>query len=396
VARVPVAIVGAGPYGLSLAAHLAHRNVENRIFGQPMKFWSKIANAGGERYLKSFCFGTSLSTPRVGYTLPDYNTPRGLETFEPCSMENFAAYGLWFQENIVDWVESVDVVRISTHDGGYILELDNGEYVEAARVIVATGLSRYESVPSALRSLPPDRSTHTTEIARFDVYAGRQVAVLGAGQSALEAAALLYEVGAKPQLLLRDDSISWMQRVADKRSAYQRIRSPIAGLGTGPKAWALTNIPGAVHRFPEKWRTNFVKNHLPPEGAWWLRDRVENKVSTHFNVSVTESQASEDGVTLRLLNSKDGSQEDVRVDNVVAGTGFGVDVDRLEFLDPDLREGIVRLERAPRLNAVFESSVSGLHFIGPASAMSFGPLFRFVIGAEYAARVTSKHLAETS
>ena len=61
--KVAVAIIGAGPYGLSLAAHLAARNVEHRIFGRPMQFWSDIAEAGGERYLKSFCFGTNISTP---------------------------------------------------------------------------------------------------------------------------------------------------------------------------------------------------------------------------------------------------------------------------------------------------------------------------------------------
>ena len=54
--KVAVAIIGAGPYGLSLAAHLAARNVEHRIFGRPMQFWSHIAEAGGERYLKSYLF----------------------------------------------------------------------------------------------------------------------------------------------------------------------------------------------------------------------------------------------------------------------------------------------------------------------------------------------------
>ena len=52
--RVAVAIIGAGPYGLSLAAHLSARKIENRIFGHPMRFWSDIAEAGAERYLKSY------------------------------------------------------------------------------------------------------------------------------------------------------------------------------------------------------------------------------------------------------------------------------------------------------------------------------------------------------
>ena len=81
-----VAIIGAGPYGLSLAAHLAARKVEHRIFGHPMLFWSRIAAAGGERYLKSFCFGTNISSPAAGSTFADYSIPRGLETFEPCSI----------------------------------------------------------------------------------------------------------------------------------------------------------------------------------------------------------------------------------------------------------------------------------------------------------------------
>jgi FAD-dependent urate hydroxylase len=37
-----VVIVGAGPYGLSLAANPAAQKVEHRIFGNPMLFWSRI------------------------------------------------------------------------------------------------------------------------------------------------------------------------------------------------------------------------------------------------------------------------------------------------------------------------------------------------------------------
>jgi 2-polyprenyl-6-methoxyphenol hydroxylase-like FAD-dependent oxidoreductase len=103
---VAVAIIGAGPYGLSLAAHLATRNVEHRIFGSPMQFWSDIAKAGGERYLKSYCFGTNISTPMPGFSFADYSEPRGLETFEPCSMGDFAAYGHWFQQRNVPWKRS--------------------------------------------------------------------------------------------------------------------------------------------------------------------------------------------------------------------------------------------------------------------------------------------------
>jgi lysine/ornithine N-monooxygenase len=391
--RVAIAIVGAGPYGFSLAAHLAARNIEHRIFGPTMQFWSEIAAAGGERYLKSYCFGTNISTPTPGFSFVDYCTPRGLETFEPCSIADFAAYGRWFQQNNVPWVESAEVAKVDREPDGFAITLATGERFAANRVVIATGLSCFANVPRVLASLPPALITHTSRIASFASFKGRSVAVIGAGQSALEAAALLREAGAQSQLLVRETAISWHNRVPRERNLWQRLRSPVSGLGSGPKAWALARFPGAMQRIPEAWRTRFVKSHLPPEGAWWLRGRVENRLPISLGTSVVEAREEADRVALKLRAAKDGTERQLVVDHVIAGSGYVISVDRLDFLASNLRGVIQRLETAPRLNAVFEASVSGLHFIGPASAMSFGPLFRFVVGAEYTARIVSAHLA---
>src|SRR5262249_30012834 len=149
-----VAIVGAGPYGLSLAAHLAARNIKHRVFGCPMLFWSQIAQAGGERYLKSFCFGTSLSTPTLGYSFADYSEPRGLETFEPCSIGDFAAYGRWFQKNNVPWTEPIDVVHLTGRSRDFLVTLADGQCLRADSIIIATGLAGFAEVPPAVASLP--------------------------------------------------------------------------------------------------------------------------------------------------------------------------------------------------------------------------------------------------
>jgi FAD-dependent urate hydroxylase len=396
VSRAAVAIVGAGPYGLSLAAHLAARNIKNRIFGHPMQFWRDIADAGGERYLKSFCFGTNISTPSLGNSFADYSRPRGLETFEPCTISDFAAYGSWFKERNVPWVEPVEVELIDRQNSCFAITLTSGESFVASHVVIATGLAGFAYVPPVLASLQEGFATHTSKITCFSAFKGRQIAVIGAGQSALEAAALLHEAGAEPQLLVRGNSIRWHRRASLKRGPWQQLRYPISGLGTGPKAWALTHFPGAMHRMPASWRTRFVKSHLPPEGAWWLRPRVEGQFPVHFEVTVVRANELAGRVALELNFAKGGSKRRLVVDHVIAGSGYDVDVERLEFIHPKVRSAVQRLERAPKLSATFETSVPGLHFIGPSAAMSFGPLFRFVVGAEYSARLVSAKLAATA
>jgi cation diffusion facilitator CzcD-associated flavoprotein CzcO len=391
-----VVIVGAGPYGLSLAVHLEARKVRHRIFGRPMLFWSQIAKAGAERYLKSYCFGTNLATPTGDSSFTDYSEPRGLETFEPCSISHFAAYGEWFQQQNVPWVEPVDVTLVERHGDEFEVTLETGERLSASRVVIATGLAGFDHVPAVLGSLPPALAIHTSKVSSFAAFEGREVAVIGAGQSALEAAALLREAGARPSLLVRENTISWNRRVAKERSLWRRVRSPLSGLGSGPIGWTLEQFPGVAHRMPAAARTRFVRKYLPAEGAWWLRERVEGCMPIRLATTVVGAQQAGARVALQLRDAKDGSEQTLVVDHVIAGSGYVIDVGRLGFLHPELARAVQCHGRAPKLNASFEASVAGLHFVGPASAMSFGPLFRFVAGAEYTARTVTAHVASRS
>ena len=188
---VPVAIVGAGPYGLSLAANLSAANIGFRIFGTPMAFWSAIATAGQERYLKSFCFGTNIDVPEPGYGFSEWSEARGLESFEPCSIQQFVDYGLWVQKRCVTSLERQNVVAIRQEGSAFHLTLADGETFLARRVVLATGLSGFDYLPQPFAALPSALCTHTANVTGFTGFAGQSVAVIGGGQSALEAAALL-------------------------------------------------------------------------------------------------------------------------------------------------------------------------------------------------------------
>jgi thioredoxin reductase len=142
---------------------------------------------------------------------------------------------------------------------------------------------------------------------------------------------------------------------------------------------------------PRERRTRFVKRYLGPASPWWIKDRVQGKVPIHVRQEVVEVAEAGQRVRLRMRNG-DGSVKNVEADFVIAGTGYDADVSRLKFLDPEISDRIHRTERAPTLNINFESSIPGLHFVGPLSFMCFGPLFRFVTGADVTARRLASRL----
>jgi cation diffusion facilitator CzcD-associated flavoprotein CzcO len=384
-----VAIVGAGPYGLSLAAELRQRGIVSRIFGSPMSFWLGMPATIN---LKSFAFATNIFVPRPHYTFPEYCRTHGLEDLEPCSMASFAAYGLWVQREQVPEVEKVDVTGLRARAGRFELTLQNGARCLARRVVVATGLSNFAYLPDALRRLPRELATHSSDYTEFSRFAGKEVAVVGAGASALETATMLLEAGARPLLLVRGREVIFHTKFDPERSFLERLRRPNSVLGPGRKSWVLEKVPALLHYVPEAKRVQFTRSYLGPSGPWWLYERFHGKVPVRLECTVTGSEARGERLVLRVSDAGAAPRE-VVLDHVIAGTGYEVDVDRLPFLDSDIRARVRRISRAPALSRHFESSVPGLYFVGAAAAFSFGPLFRFVAGAAYSSPTVRKHIA---
>jgi cation diffusion facilitator CzcD-associated flavoprotein CzcO len=356
-----------------------------------MEFWRRMP---ATLNLKSFAFATSIRVPRPHFTFPEYCRARGLPDLEPCSMASFAEYGLWVQRTVVPQLEAIDVTGLRPQEDGFQLTLASGETLEARRVVVAIGLKGFESMPRPLADLPGGLASHTSEHTEFTQFGGQSVAVIGAGASAVEAATLLLEAGARPLLLVRGPEVIFHTRFDPKRSIVERLRNPNSVLGPGRYSWVLEHFPRALHHIPASRRVRFTRSYLGPAGPWWLSDRFHGKVPVALRSSVVGAEASSGKVRLRI---RDGSGERVQeFDHVFAGTGFEVDVERIAFLDPVLRAKIRRVERSPALSRHFESSVPGLYFVGTAAAFSFGPLFRFVAGSAVAAPVVTNHIAGRS
>ncbi|MEK2489823.1 NAD(P)-binding domain-containing protein [Kitasatospora purpeofusca] len=406
---VPVAVVGAGPYGLAVAAHLTGRGLPPRVLGVPMESWRTRMPAG--MFLKSLPRASSISDPAGRYRLADFRAASGLPPVGDryaVPLDEFVRYGEWFQRARVPQVERAPVVGIERARDGYRLMLDTGEVFAARAVVLAGGFPPYARIPEVLRPLvEAGLASHTADHADLAKFGGRRVAVIGAGQSALESATLLHEAGAEPVLVARTGQLLFGEPPDCDDPADRpwpvRLAKPGSPLGPGWSFTAFSRATGAFRALPDATRARLVRTVLGPAGGWWLRERLEGRfpVLTGHQLLAAErtggdggSDGGDGGVRLGLRGTTGGTTSELEVDHVLAATGYRVDVGRLDYLSPELRDAIERRNGgAPRLSAGFESSVPGLYFTGLSAADTFGPLMRFVCGTGFAARRISRSVA---
>jgi len=395
--KCDVAIIGAGPYGLSIAAHLRARSVDFRIFGNPMHTWLTHMPKGMR--LKSEGFASSLYDPDSAFTLETYCKEKGIAYAKiglPVPLEVFASYGLEFQRRFVPELENKLVSSLGRSAQGFQVGLEDGEIFSARRVVTAVGLTHYEYVPPILAALPEEFVTHSSRHNTVDRFKGREVAVVGAGASALDLAALLHQAGAQVQVVARNPVIRFHDPPDKLEPSWiDRLRTPITGIGPGWKLFLCTNAPLVFRQMSQEFRFDKVRRILGPAPCWFIKEQVVGKIPLIVDVNVTEAKVHNGRVSLQLTDSA-GTQQLLMTDHVIAATGYKVDLRRLTYMDSDLQSGIRSVEHTPVLSSNFESSVLGLYFVGASAANTFGPLLRFAFGAGFTSRRLSRHLAKSA
>ncbi|KOT47778.1 oxidoreductase [Streptomyces rimosus subsp. rimosus] len=396
--NTPVAVIGAGPYGLSTAAHLRARGVPVRVFGRPMISWREHMPAG--MLLKSTPMASSIDTPQAGHSLRDFCDAVGERRYESdwdiIPVETFVRYGDWIQQRLVPDLEQVRVVSADRRAGGFEVKLDSGEQFRARAVVVATGLTGFARLPRELAAAVPDGPSptgpvsHSSQHHDLSVFAGRDVVVIGAGQSALESAVLLAENGARSVRIVARGRTAVGFGAPPDRQPKLRPRTPF---GNAWSLYAFTYYAGGFRHLPAPARRYLVRRVLGPLGAWWLRERFVGRVQVTAGRQVVRARV-EDGRPVLTLRGPDGRSGELAADHVLAATGYQVDLAAMDFLGQGLRTGVVVSGGGPRLDAGFGSSVPGLYFTGLPAAASFGPVMRFVCGTEFASRRLAGAVAE--
>ncbi|RRA97604.1 NAD(P)-binding domain-containing protein [Larkinella rosea] len=364
-------IIGAGPFGLGLATYLQKRQHDFRLVGHPMAFWKRHMPAG--MLLRS---GVEWHLdPDNQWTIERFLTERGesAEQAEPLALEWYLAYCEWFIRQAELPVQETYVAQLSRNETGFRATLADGSSVQARQVVIATGFYSYAHVPALLSELIPSaRLRHTRDAIDLAAYRGKRVLIVGGRQSAFEWAALIREAGAaRVDLSYRHDTPQFT--VSD----WSWVEALVAGMVAQP-GWFRQLPPEEkeVHRL-RLWTEGRLK--LEP----WLADRIfQPEVGLHPRTQVRAVTEKPGGLSVTL-----DSGEELEVDDVIAATGYQVDIRRLPFLSESLLTDLEITNGFPVLDEGFQSNVPGLYFSSFPAGQAFGPFFGFTIGVRAASRI---------
>ncbi len=387
-----VAIIGAGPYGLAAAAHLRAAKIETRVFGETMGFWSRQMPEG--MIVRSIWDACHISDPHRALTMDGYTAAERVQIPQPVALSDFINYGRWFQQQVVPDVDARHVAGIELAPHGFRLVLDDGESFHAQRVVIATGIAKFSRRPPIFDGFPAELVSHTSEHRKLNHFAGKSVAVIGGGQSALETAALLHELGAEVEVIARQPRINWLDQkvtwLKSEANPFRRIFYPPSDVGPPGLNWIVAT-PGLFRQLPRRTQEWVAYRSIRPAGSGWLVPRLR---TVPIRTSLTVTTATGAGTDKVALQIDDGSAR--RVDHVMLATGYRVDVTRHSFFAPDLLKALHVADGYPELRAGLESSVPGLHFVGAPAARSFGPVNRFVSGTGYAASSLARRIVASA
>jgi len=382
-----VVVVGAGPYGLSAAAHLRAVGKETAIFGRTMSFWEENMPRG--MLVRSPVTASDIGDPEGTLSLDAFRADTGAVFDPPIPIQTFIDYGHWYAEKAEIRPDPRLVTELTRDEhGGFRMTLDDGDRLTTNRVVLASGGCAFAWRPSVFDGLPPEAVSHTCDHSDLGQFRDRELIIVGGGQSAIESAAIAHEAGAAVRVVVRAPLVRWLTRSSRLHRLGPITRVLYSPEDVGPAGLSrLIAVPGLYRRLPDGLRSKATRRAARPAAASWLVERMRD-VPIETGKKIVTARAQEARVE---LEHADGTV--TAGDHVLLATGYKVDLAKIEFLDSELAAAVSVAGSFPVLNRAFETSVPGLHMLGWAATGTFGPLMRHIAGTSATAQSLAHGIA---
>ena len=379
-ANCDLLVIGAGPYGVATAAFAKSRGLDVIVCGKFMEFWKRSMPDG--LFLRSD-EEWHLDAEQI-HTFKEFVKEAGYtkEQIEPIPVSVFLEYADWFRDRKELDIHDCYVTGLSGSEGVFKARTDSGHAISAKRVVVAPGYRCFRKLPDDIVKLLPDGSfKHTSDHKNFEELKGKRCLIIGGRQSAYESAALIAELPAEKVFM------SHRHQTPKFIPSDWSVLEEMAENTSNDPSWWRSLDQSSRERFVSR-AVEAGRLRLEP----WLWPRLQKGNVEIFEGTALESASrSDSGVQVRLSNGKE-----FEVDDVVLGTGYEVDVSKLGFVSPALKDALGTGSGSPLLDEGMQAAgVDGLYFVGMISAKDFSLVFGFTRGCPVAARIVVDNVCES-
>ena len=353
-----VIVIGGGMAGLTASAALTQMGVRVVMLDErPKGFEGPWATTARMRTLRSpkTLTGPALGVPSL--TFRAWFTAQfgeaEWEALDKIPRLQWMDYLRWYREvlglDLRNGHRVADVIPHPDHVELAVEGPDGPQVMRARRVVLATGRDGLggPSLPALAGDLPRELWAHSSDRNDYAELAGKRVAVIGAGASAMDSAGTALENGAaQVDMLIR-------------RPDIPRVNRGMA-MGNPGSVYGMRDLPD-----PWKWRlqTALADAQVPPPRASVLRVSAHANAAFHLGCALKSARVENGEV---VLETSKGAR---RYDFVIFATGFKVDWARKPFLS--------RLAAMTRTWGDRIRPEDGANYPGLLDLPDLGPAFEF-------------------
>ncbi len=350
---MPVLIVGAGPYGLSLANYMYELGQEFKIIGKPMELWKN--HTFTDASLRSEMATSEIAHPQRAYSIQNFRDQNGLQRGLPSEridVREYRQYIEWVLSSLPYEIHEEYLTNLSRGNSFFEARLDSGEVLYAKKVVIATGIAHHLNIPEEFSDAKDVIHSYYTQ--EIEALQGKKVLVVGAGQSAAEAMEVCR---------INDNQVHWYSR-KEPRFYSEPLDLP-------------------------KWIFNLVV-----QSAGLFRRLPHGLIQYLFSIFSATTMTPDHKTKLAGVDRYSSLPNLSEYDHVISATGYHYTLNHMNFLADELRANLEMRSAMPKIDKNFMSSLRDLYFIGPSTEMFFGPPMKFMIGSQYVAPRLSNLLTQ--